>query len=48
MGKGKITAKFKSLKRVLIEGTKGFMSPEKFQDARETAFWAISGNSYKV
>ena len=34
--KGKITAKFRSLKRVLIAAIKGFMSPEKFRDVRET------------
>ena len=32
-----ITAKFQSLKRrILIEDTKGFLSPEKFRDVRET------------
>ena len=30
MRKGKITAKFQNLKRVLIEDAKEFMSPEKF------------------
>ena len=35
--KGKITSKFQSLKCVLIEATKGFMSPEKFRVFRETA-----------
>ena len=34
--KGKITAKFQSLKHVLNEDIKGFMSPEKFRDVRET------------
>ena len=33
---GKITAKFQSLNRVLVEDTKGFISPEKFRDVRET------------
>ena len=32
MRKGKLTAKFRSLKCVLIEDTKGFMLPEKFQE----------------
>ena len=31
-GKTKITAKFQSLKCVLIEDTKGFKSPQKFRD----------------
>jgi len=35
--KGKITAKFQSLKHVLIEDI--FMSPEKFRDVRETGPW---------
>ena len=34
--KGKMAAKFQSLKHVLIEDTKGFMSPETFRDVRET------------
>ena len=34
--KVKITAKFQCLKRVFIEDTKGFMTPEKFRDVRET------------
>ena len=33
---GKITAKFQSLNRALVEDTKGFISPEKFRDVRET------------
>ena len=37
--KGKITSKFQSLERVLVEDTKGFMSPEKFRDLRETGPW---------
>ena len=31
MRKGKTTAKFQNLKRVLIEDAKEFMSPEKFR-----------------
>ena len=34
--KGEIAAKFQSMKHALIEDTKGFMSPEKFRDVRET------------
>ena len=34
--KDKITAKFQSTKRVPIEHTKRFLSPEKFRDFRET------------
>ena len=37
--KDKITDKFQSLKRLLIEETKGFMSPEKFRDVQETGPW---------
>ena len=33
--KDKITAKFQSTKRVPIEHTKRFLSPEKFRDFRE-------------
>ena len=33
---GKITTKFQSLNRVLVEDTKRFLSPEKFRDVRET------------
>ena len=36
MRKGKITAKFQSLKRVVIEDKNGFMSPGKFRAVRET------------
>ena len=32
---------FQSLNRVLLEDTKGFMSPEKFRDVRETGPWAF-------
>ena len=46
--KGKITAKFKSLKRVLIEDTKGFMSPEKFRNLRETCPWHEFLNNHLV
>ena len=38
MRKGKITAKFQNLKRVLIEDAKEFMSPEKFEKR-----WAYFG-----
>ena len=34
--KDEITAKFQSTKRVPIEDTKRFMSPEKIRDFRET------------
>ena len=34
-----MTAKFQSLKRVLIEDITGFMSPEKFRDVQETGPW---------
>ena len=37
--KGKLTAKFQSLKRVHNDDTKGFMSPETFRDVRETGCW---------
>lgn len=30
-----MTAKFQSLKRILIEDAKGFMAPNKFRDTRE-------------
>ena len=36
MRNSKISAKFQSLKRVLIEDKKGFMSPGKLRAVRET------------
>ena len=40
--KGKITAKFQMLNRVLVEDAKGFTPPEKFRAVGETGPWACA------
>ena len=45
MRRGKITANFQCLECVLIEDTKGVISPEKFRDVRETGPRSLASSS---
>ena len=40
--KVKVTAKFRSLKHLLVKDAKGFISPEKFRDVREAGLLSLS------